>query len=176
MRLLYCKKMTVFNITYNKRIPQTTKIELDYEIINETNVGEVASLRNNTYLKEYNYLIKSKKAIGIACYNKNEAIGYVWAKFPCCRDKLIKIRNSVYLSSSFVKEEYRGNNIHACLITKLMDEVEKNNTSKTENLYSAAIYETNKASLKGAEKVGFEYVKTIKLVRFLKMTFFKQSV
>ena len=133
----------------------------------------MAKLRDNTRLREFRKIIR-QKSIGIAAYKDGVIVGYGWIKFHRCFDNFFHINGDKgYLASFFVAPEYRGNNIYPCIIQKLIEEGNKLYNTK---YFMIGIQKQNKASINGALKVGFSYLKHFSILRAFKITVPKYTI
>ena len=165
--------MNLYELFFEDMIKTKSKLNLSYKYITEENILEVAKLRNNSRLREFKKIIK-QKSIGIAAYKDDIIVGYGWVKWKDCYDKFFHISGDKgYLASFFVAPEYRGNGIYPCIIQKLIKEA--NRLYGTE-YFLIGIQKQNKASINGALKVGFSYLKDLKLFRAFKITVPKHTI
>lgn len=77
------------------------------------------------------------------------------------------------LASFFVKEEFRGKNIYPNLIRKIITDVYE---LKRIYKYCIAIFEYNKSSLRGVDKLGFKINCRNNFKRFCKVTLNKYYI
>lgn len=165
--------MSIYELFFDDMIQVKSNLNLTYKTISEENILEVAKLRNNSRLREFKKNIK-QKSIGIAAYKDDSIVGYGWIKWEGCYDNFFHITGDKgYLASFFVAPEYRGNGIYPCIIQELI--------KKTNKLYGAeyfliGIQKENKASINGALKVGFSYLKHVNFLRAFKVTIPKKSI
>lgn len=159
--------MLLHNLKRENIINVPSKILVDFVPITYENIEMVQSIRGSAYVGMFrDYL--NKGCYGIYACVDNAVIGYGWLKKDSSYDMFYKINHGVgYLSSFYVSDTYRGNNIYPALINQLV-------SLSNYNEYYIAAYDTNISSLKGIEKVGSAFVRKDVFMRIMKLTFLKK--
>lgn len=159
--------MNIYELNISELLSVKAKVKLKFKFITEKNVAEVAKLRNNSRLHEFKKILK-QDSIGIAVYDDNQVIGYGWVKWQKCFDNFFFIRkNRALLASFYVDSRYRGLGIYPCIIRELIIE---SNKKRGTTYYLIGIQNNNISSIRGAKKVGFQFLKDYKLFRAFKVT------
>ena len=122
------------------------------------------------YLKDFKTMLKLKD-IGVFVRVGSRYVGYGWLKLKSSKDYYFTL-DEAYLCRFFVHPDFRGMNIYPCSIAYLLDIAKRKGLRKA--YISAA--PSNIASLRGMEKMGFEFLKEIKFVRCCKCTLNKYKL
>ena len=108
---------------------------------------------------------------GLCAMAGSEIVGYGWIKHRGSFDHFYRIgKNVAYLSSFFVREDYRGKGIYPALITHLIQNADNC------DVFFISAYTRNKSSLRGLRKVGFQQIRTFRFWRAFKMTLNKRTI
>lgn len=165
--------MNIYKLNIDELLPVKLKTKLIFKPITEKNVAEVAQLRNNTRLREFKRILK-QNSIGVAAYKNNQVVGYGWIKWQNCFDNFFFIKkNKALLASFYVDSRYRGYGIYPCIIQKLISEANINYGIVN---FLIGIQSNNISSIKGAKKVGFQFLRDYKLFRAFKVTIPKYKI
>lgn len=173
MNIIRLYNMVIYKIKKADFIPIEAKIDLEYREINNENINEVMGIRGKHFVNEFKKVLKENKALGIAAYKDEEVIGYGWLKTKGARDSFFNLENvEGYLSTFFVKREYRGKKIYPSLITKL---IESEKAKEVKDFYIAT-ESKNTSSQKGFLKLDAKHEKNVKILRALKVTLNKYKL
>jgi len=165
--------MKIYELNIHEMYSVKSKININFEFITEENVNEVAQLRNNTRLREFKKILK-QDSIGIAAYYNDKIIGYGWVKWENCFDNFFFIKEGrALLASFYVDSKYRGLGIYPSIIKELIVEANKYHGT---TYFLIGIQNKNIPSIKGAKKVGFQFLKDYKLFRAFKVTIPKYKI
>lgn len=173
-KIFHIYQEQLFNINYVGRKKVKSKYNLSYEVINLENYKQVNTLRGPQYVNDFRKMLLNGDT-GVYAKVNEEYVGYGWAKMQGSKDYFFDISSNdiSYLCRFYVKNTFRGGNIYPNLINWLIDFVSFNN--KTNEFY-IAVEVGNEASVKGINKVGFQYLENLKFIRVLKKTFNKHKL
>lgn len=165
--------MNLYGLNMDDMIRVRPDLNLTYEFVTEKNLIDVARLRNNMRLREFRRILK-QNSLGLVAYVDSEIAGYGWIKLEGCYDAFFRIGGDKgYLASFFVRPKYRGKNIYPNIIQEL---ILKSNESYGTEYFLIGIQKENLASIRGASKVGFSYLRDYKIYRAFKMTIPKYTI
>ena len=145
---------------------RNSTLDIECKLLDSRYTREISKLSNLAMEKIEEYFQDGGKCLG-AFYNE-QMVAYSWCHY---KDRYfpffnysIEVKDRVYIGPDYVAPEFRGNKIHCCLLTKMLDILFKEGC----RYVLSSVLQSNHASKKGLASAGFLPQKKVHVKRVFK--------